>query len=61
MSVAEFARILKGRPFGGGDALVGVEDQVDRIEEAIESAEGVTDQEVNDMHQMIWTALELQE
>ncbi len=59
-AVAEFAEILKGSPYAEGSTLAALEDQVDRIEEAIEETEGDADQGVNDLHRMIWTAIELQ-
>ncbi len=60
VAVAEFAEILKNSPFAEGSTLETLADEVDRIEEAIETAEGATDHDVTELRDMVWTAAQLQ-
>jgi Ca-activated chloride channel family protein len=60
-AVAEFAEILKNSPYAEGSTLEDLADEIDRVEEEIETAEGATDHDVADLREMVWTAAELQE
>ena len=60
IAVAEFAEILKNSPYAEGSTLEDLADEIDRIEEAIETAEGATDHDVTELRDMVWTAAELQ-
>jgi Ca-activated chloride channel homolog len=60
IAVAEFAEILKNSPYAEGSTLEDLADDIDRIEEAIETAEGATDHDVTELREMVWTAAELQ-
>lgn len=61
VAVAEFAEILKNSPFAEGSTLADLSDEIDRIEEAVETVEGTTDHDIADLREMIWTANELQQ
>jgi Ca-activated chloride channel family protein len=60
-AVAEFAEILKDSPYAEGSTLANLAEEIDRIEEEIETAEGVSDRDVADLREMVWTADELDE
>ncbi len=60
IAVAEFAEILKNSPYAEGSTLAGLADEIDRIEEAIETVEGATDHDVTELRDLVWTAAELQ-
>jgi Ca-activated chloride channel family protein len=60
-AVAEFAEILKDSPYAEGSTLADLADEIDRIEEEIETAEGASDRDVADLRDMVWTAEELEE
>jgi Ca-activated chloride channel family protein len=59
--VAEFAEILKGNPFAEGSTFETLADEIDRIEEEIETVEEGTDRDVVELREMVWTAAELGE